>query len=105
MINNSNRKKDTVLNQHAALTTFKLKEGKYYKIGVEKSIFALLLRAQQDLRKKFREEFTERMESLGISQDKYDNLLENAFTNKKEYGIEYTEFNIEALTKVAFEVV
>lgn len=105
MINNSNRKKNTVLNQHSALTTFKLKEGKYYKIGVEKSIFALLLRAQQDLRKKFREEFTERMESLGISQNKYDNLLENAFTNKNEYGIEYTEFNIETLTKVANEII
>lgn len=105
MIDNSKRKKNTILNQHSALTTFKLKEGKYYKIGVEKSIFALLLRAQQDLRKKFREEFTEKMKSLGISQDKYDNLLENAFTNKNQYGIEYTEFNIEALTKVANEII
>lgn len=104
MINNSKKKKETVLNQHSALTTFKLKEGKYYKIGVEKSIFALLLRAQQDLRKKFKEGFTEKLKDLGISQDKYDNLLENAFSNRKEYGIEYSEFNIEALTKVANDV-
>ncbi|GLI57701.1 hypothetical protein PM10SUCC1_32150 [Propionigenium maris DSM 9537] len=104
MINNSKKKKETVLNQHSALTTFKLKEGKYYKIGVEKSIFALLLRAQQDLRKKFKEGFTEKMKDLGVSQDKYDHLLENAFSNKKQYGIEHSEFDTEALTKVANEV-
>ncbi len=33
-------KKKEILNQHSALTTFKLKKGKYYKVGVEKSIFA-----------------------------------------------------------------
>lgn len=104
MNNKSKRKKDTVLNQHSALTTFKLREGKYYKIGVEKSIFALLLRAQQDLRKKFKEEFTKRLAELGVSQNRYDSLLESAFTNKKQYNIEYTEFNSEALTKVANEI-
>lgn len=105
MISKSKKKKEAVLNQHSALTTFKLKEGKYYKIGVEKSIFALLLRAQQDLRKKFKEKFTEEMEHLGISQSKYENLLENAFTNKDKYGITYDEFDAEALIKLSNEII
>jgi len=102
--NKLNNKKNTVLNQHSALTTFKLKEGKYYKIGVEKSIFALLLRAQQDLRKKFKEHFTEQMDYLGISKTRYESLLETAFTNKSQYEIEYSEFNKKALAKIAYKI-
>lgn len=104
MDNKLNKKKNTVLNQHSALTTFKLKEGKYYKIGVEKSIFALLLRAQQDLRKKFKEHFTEQMDYLGISKNRYESLLETAFTNKSEFEIEYSEFNKEALTRTVNKI-
>jgi hypothetical protein len=40
-------KKENIFNQHSALTTFKVKDGKYYKIGVEKSIFALLATSPQ----------------------------------------------------------
>ncbi len=97
------KKKKSILNQHSALTTFKIKEGKYYKIGVEKTVFALLQRAQQDLKKKFRELFTDNLKKIGISENKFDGILENAFTNKVDFNIEYTELNQEALTKVANE--
>ena len=97
------KKKKSILNQHSALTTFKIKEGKYYKIGVEKTVFALLQRAQQDLKKKFRELFTDNLKKIGISKNKFDGILENAFTNKVDFNIEYTELNQEALTKVANE--
>ena len=98
-MDSKNKKKGTVLNQHSALTTFKIREGKYYKIGVEKSIFALLLRAQQDLRKKFKDLFIEKLIEFGVSQDKFDNLLENAFSNKSDFNIDYNKLNIEALNK------
>ncbi len=103
-MDSKNKKKGTVLNQHSALTTFRIREGKYYKIGVEKSIFALLLRAQQDLRKKFKDLFIEKLIEFGVSQDKFDNLLENAFSNKSDFNIDYNKLNIEALTKVANEI-
>ena len=103
-MDSKSKKKGTVLNQHSALTTFKIREGKYYKIGVEKSIFALLLRAQQDLRKKFKDLFIEKLTELGIKNDKFDNLLENVFSNKSDFNIESNQLNIEALIKVANEI-
>ena len=104
MITGKKKKKDIILNQHSALTTFKLREGKYYKIGVEKSIFALLLRAQQDLRKKFKDIFIEKLIELGVDQDKYDKLLENAFSNKTDFNTEYKELNSKAFIKVVNEI-
>jgi len=101
---NKKKKKDIILNQHSALTTFKLREGKYYKIGVEKSIFALLLRAQQDLRKKFKDIFIEKLIELGVDQDKYDKLLENAFSNKTDFNTEYKDLNSKAFIKVINEI-
>ena len=97
------KKKESILNQHSALTTFKIKEGKYYKIGVEKTVFALLQRAQQDLKKKFRDLFTDNLKRIGISEEKFDSILETTFSNKGNFNIEFKDFNHDALTKVANE--
>ena len=53
-----------ILNQHSALITHNIKKGKYYKLNVEKSIFTLLLRTQQDLKQKFKELYNQETKDI-----------------------------------------
>lgn len=74
---NNKGKKDNILHQHSALTTFKLEEGNYYSAGVEKAIFALLYRVQQDMKSNFRENIELKLKEILSNKDieKYINNL------------------------------
>ena len=61
-------KTNTFLNQHSALVTYKVQKGEYYKVAVEKTIFVLLLKAQNQLKKNYRENFIDVMKRV-TSQD------------------------------------
>ncbi len=96
-------KKKEVLNQHSALTTFKLKKGKYYKVGVEKSIFALLLRAQKDMKKSFKEIFEDKLDFLELDKNQFDNIFEKTLMNK-EIEVDMESIDKEDLIKIASEI-
>lgn len=100
-----NNKKENIFNQHSALTTFKVKDGKYYKIGVEKSIFALLLKSQYELKEEFKKLFLTTLNQIGISKDNHENILEIAFTNKKDFNISTEVLNSQSLKTVAKTII
>jgi hypothetical protein len=100
-----NNKKENIFNQHSALTTFKVKDGKYYKIGVEKSIFALLLKSQYELKEEFKKLFLTTLNQIGISKDNHENVLEIAFTNKKDFNISTEVLNSQSLKSVAKNII
>jgi hypothetical protein len=98
-------KKENIFNQHSALTTFKVKDGKYYKIGVEKSIFALLLKSQYELKEEFKKLFLNYLDKLGVSKDLNDKLLEIAFTNKKNFSITSDGLKKSELKNIKDEII
>ncbi len=91
-----------ILNQHSALITHNIKKGKYYKLNVEKSIFTLLLRTQQDLKQKFKELYNQETKDI-IKKNISQNFLDNIFTGK-ELEIENNEVNNEKLIKKIEEI-
>ena len=91
-----------ILNQHSALITHNIKKGKYYKLNVEKSIFTLLLRTQQDLKHKFKELYNQETKDI-IKKNISQNFLDNIFTGK-ELEIENNEVNNEKLIKKIEEI-
>ncbi len=100
-----NNKKENIFNQHSALTTFRITDGKYYKIGVEKSIFALLLRAQYELKDEFKKLFLTTLNQLGISKDNHEKVLEITFTNKSDYSLNTKVLNQQYLKTIAKEII
>lgn len=100
-----NKKKENIFNQHSALTTFKVQNGKYYKIGVEKSIFALLLKSQYELKEEFKKLFLTTLNQIGISKDNHENVLQIAFTNKKDFNINTEVLNSQSLKTVAKTII
>lgn len=100
-----NNRKENIFNQHSALTTFKVKDGKYYKIGVEKSIFALLLKSQYELKEEFKKLFLTTLNQIGISKDNHENVLEIAFTNKKDFNVSTEVLNSESLKAVGKTII
>ncbi|MGB6129293.1 MAG: replication initiation protein [Psychrilyobacter sp.] len=100
-----NNKKENIFNQHSALTTFKVKDGKYYKIGVEKSIFALLLKSQYELKEEFKKLFLTTLNQIGIAKENHENVLEIAFTNKKDFNISTEILNSESLKTVSKTII
>jgi len=100
-----NNKKENIFNQHSALTTFKVKDGKYYKIGVEKSIFALLLKSQYELKEEFKKLFLTTLNQIGIAKENHENVLEIAFTNKKDFNISTEVLNSQSLKTVSKTII
>ena len=100
-----NNRKENIFNQHSALTTFKVKDGKYYKIGVEKSIFALLLKSQYELKEEFKKLFLTTLNQIGISKDNHENVLEIAFTNKKDFNVSTEVLNSQSLKAVGKTII
>lgn len=95
-------KKEVFLNHHSALTTFKIEEGKYYKTGVEKSIFALLLRSQQDMKKSFRDNIKTILEKVIVDGD-IENFIDWIYT-KKDFDIESIKIEKENIIEIAKEI-
>lgn len=96
--------KNQILNHNSALTTFKLKKGKYYKVGVEKSIFALLLRAQKDIRKKFREIYQDLLNNFDIPKNSIDSIIEQTFSNK-DIELDINSLNQKKLSLIANNII
>ncbi|EPC08977.1 replication initiation protein [Fusobacterium ulcerans] len=92
-------KTNTILNQHSALVTYKVQKGEYYKVAVEKTIFALLLKAQNQLKKNYRENFIDVIKRV-TSQD-IDYFLKNLY--KENIEIDMSKIKKTELSKVAFE--
>ncbi|MGL5951149.1 MAG: hypothetical protein ACRCZH_06995 [Cetobacterium sp.] len=100
-MSNSN-KKNTTLNQHSALTTFKLNKGGYYKIGVEKAIFSLLLKSQTELRTTFREMILEKGKEL-LTSEEHEYFL-NWIYSGKDAHIELERINLDKLSELSHEI-
>lgn len=100
-----NNKKENIFNQHSALTTFKVKDGKYYKIGVEKSIFALLLKSQYELKEEFKKLFLTTLNKIGVLKNHHENVLEIAFTNKKNFNISTEVLNSQSLKTIGKSII
>lgn len=100
-MSNSN-KKNTTLNQHSALTTFKLNKGGYYKIGVEKAIFSLLLKSQTELRTTFREMILEKGRELLASEEQEYFL--NWIYSGKDAQIEPEKINLDKLSELSYQI-
>lgn len=92
-----------ILNQHSALTTFQLKEGKYYPINVEKINFSILEKMQKILIKEFKDVYLSTYNQLGLKSNEIKSLTDNTFKNK-ELTIAEDKINIKALTKLAIEI-
>ncbi|MGL6168020.1 MAG: hypothetical protein ACRC0Y_07015 [Fusobacteriaceae bacterium] len=95
-------KKNTILNQHSALTTFKLNKGGYYKIGVEKAIFSLLLKSQTELRTTFREMILEKGKEL-LTSEEHEYFL-NWIYSGKDVHIELDKINLDKLSELSHEI-
>ncbi|MGL4533540.1 MAG: hypothetical protein ACRC0V_07150 [Fusobacteriaceae bacterium] len=87
--------KNIVLNQHSALTTFQLNEGKYFTTGVEKSIFALLFRSQQDMINSFRNNLRTNLTNI-IKEKNIETLIDWIYTGK-EFEISIDELLVNEL--------
>lgn len=84
--------KESILKKHSALVTFKSTTNQYYKVDTEKIIYFLTLYAQENMQKKFREEFIKITDKL-ITDEKYKEIvLENIYNEKK---IELSEKSID----------
>ncbi|MGL5426518.1 MAG: hypothetical protein ACRDAS_01240, partial [Cetobacterium sp.] len=99
---NNSIKKNTILNQHSALTTFKLNKGGYYKIGVEKTIFSLLLKSQTELRFTFREMIVEKVKEL-LKSEEQEHFL-NWIYSGKDAQIEVEKINLEKLSELSYDI-
>ena len=92
-------KTNTILNQHSALVTYKVQKGEYYKVAVEKTIFALLLKAQNQLKKNYRENFIDVI--IRVTSQDIDYFLKNLY--KENIEIDMSKIKKTELSKVAFE--
>ncbi|MEE0137695.1 hypothetical protein [Fusobacterium ulcerans] len=92
-------KTNTILNQHSALVTYKVQKGEYYKVAVEKTIFALLLKAQNQLKKNYRENFINVIKR--VTSQEIDYFLKNLY--KENIEIDMSKIKKTELSKVAFE--
>ncbi|MGL4402285.1 MAG: hypothetical protein ACRCTS_00890 [Fusobacteriaceae bacterium] len=96
--------KENTLNQHTALTTFFSKDNKYFNVGVEKAIFALLLKAQNEMRPRYREKIKEKIETV-IKQGDIEDYIEFVYSGKdfdfSEVEMDYSK--IHEITKEIYE--
>lgn len=97
---NLKEEQTTILNQHSALATFKLEKGKYYKVPVEKAIFALKKEAQKQLKAVYREAYINIINR--ITDQPLEDFLENLYN--KNFSIDIDKINKKELEKVAFEI-
>lgn len=97
--------KAKVLNQHSALTTFKINNGKYYNAPVEKAIFALLLREQHELRKIYKENFNKILDKLKFEEPQRIELLENIYSISPKTVINIDNLPIEKANSITKEII
>ncbi|WP_294065191.1 replication initiation protein [uncultured Fusobacterium sp.] len=97
---NLKEEQSTILNQHSALATFKLEKGKYYKVPVEKAIFALKRETQKQLKAVYREAYINIINR--ITNQPLEDFLENLYN--KNFSIDVDKINKKELEKVAFEI-
>lgn len=97
---NLKEEQTTILNQHSALATFKLEKGKYYKVPVEKAIFALKKESQKQLKAVYREAYINIINR--ITDQPLEDFLENLYN--KNFSIDIDKINKKELEKVAFEI-
>lgn len=95
--------KNIVLNQHSALTTFQLNEGKYFTTGVEKTIFALLFRSQRDMINSFRYNLKKYLNNI-VKEKDVENLIDWIYTGK-EFDISIEELSTNELFKMSKEII
>ena len=82
-----------ILNQNSALTTFKLREGKYYKVGTEKALFLLILKTQKELRESFNKGFREDLLKVGLDPEKIDEIYYSI--HKPSFVLDLKEENLD----------
>lgn len=95
-------KKDSILHQHSALTTFKLEEGKYYSSGVEKAVFALLYRTQQDMKTSFKENVESKLKEI-LPQKDVEKYIDNLYS-REDLKVTNLKINEPALYKLSQEI-
>lgn len=97
-------KDNKVLNQHSALTTFQIKKGKYYNAPVEKGIFALLLREQQDLRKGYKNNLNNIFNQISFKEDNKDILMDNLYSLKTHPSLDLKEIGAKEVKSISKEI-
>lgn len=97
---NNKDQNSTILNQHSALITFKIEKGRYFKVPIEKIIFALLLNAQKQLKISYRETYINIISK--ITTQPLEDFLKNLYNN--DFDIDIEKLNQTELAKVAFEI-
>lgn len=97
---NNKDQNSTILNQHSALITFKIEKGRYFKVPIEKIIFALLLNAQKQLKISYRETYINIISK--ITTQTLEDFLKNLYNN--DFDIDVDKLNQTELVKVAFEI-
>ena len=100
-------KKEKILNQPSALTTFRIIQGEYFNVTIEKIIFSLLLKAQQELREDFRTIFLEKIKKIlpgTANENKLLPIVENIYKEKFKHNITTSDLKMTFLKKVADEV-
>lgn len=97
---NNKDQNSTILNQHSALITFKIEKGRYFKVPIEKIIFALLLNAQKQLKISYRETYINIISK--ITTQTLEDFLKNLYNN--DFDIDVEKLNQTELAKVAFEI-
>lgn len=97
---NNKDQNSTILNQHSALITFKIEKGRYFKVPIEKIIFALLLNAQKQLKISYRETYINIISK--ITTQTLEDFLKNLYNN--DFDIDVEKLNQIELAKVAFEI-
>lgn len=97
---NNKDQNSTILNQHSALITFKIEKGRYFKVPIEKIIFALLLNAQKQLKISYRETYINIISK--ITTQTLEDFLKNLYNN--DFDIDIEKLNQTELAKVAFEI-
>ncbi len=73
---------EKIFNQHSALTTFKVadgKKGKYFDSNAEKTVLALLMKGQEDLKKSYRKKLGEILKSGELLESNIKYLSSNMF--------------------------
>ena len=85
----NNEQEVKIFNQHSALTTFKVadgKKGKYFDSNAEKTVLALLMKGQEDLKKSYKKKLREILKNGELLDSDIKYLSNNMFklTNYKE---------------------
>ena len=96
--------KNKILNQHSALTTFKIREGRYYNAPIEKGIFTLLLREQYELRKSYKDNLNNIFKEMEFEEQEKELLLDNLYSLTTKETIDFKEITSENIKNIARKI-